>query len=146
MNTAWQQNLIELFRGAPIANFFGMTLSYDEQGHAHFNLPYNPNLDHAGKGIHGGVMATLLDNAGWFAVAAKKEGVLVVTSEFKVHLLYPVKESELRAEGWVVKSGKRISVAEMRVSASDGELVAIGTGTYVTIEGVSMWEIGSNAP
>lgn len=114
-----------------------MTLSYDKQGHAHFKLPYNPNLDHAGKGIHGGAMATLLDNAGWFAVAAQKEGVLVVTSEFKVHLLYPVRESELHAEGWVVKSGKRISVAEMRVSASDGELVAIGTGTYVTMEGVS---------
>ena len=52
---------------------------------------------------------------------------MVVTSEFKVHLLYPVKESELHAEGWVVKSGKRISVAEMRVSASDAKLVAIGT-------------------
>jgi len=146
MNTPWQQDLIELFRGVPIARYFGMILSYDEQGHAHLNLPYNPNLDHAGKGIHGGVMATLLDNAGWFAVAAKKEGVLVVTSEFTVHLLCPVKESELHAEGWVVKSGKRISVAEMRVSASDGELIAIGTGTYVTMEGVSMWEIGSNAP
>ena len=146
MKTAWQQELIELFRGAPIARFFGMTLSYDKQGHAHFILPYNPNLDHAGKGIHGGAIATLLDNAGWFAVAAQKEGVLVVTSEFKIHLLYPVRESELHAEGWVVKSGKRISIAEMRVSASDGELVAIGTGTYVTMEGVSMWEIGSNAP
>ncbi|MBA7466520.1 hypothetical protein ES707_01705 [subsurface metagenome] len=71
---------------------------------------------------------------------------MVATSEFKIHLLYPVRERELHAEGWVVKSGKRISIAEMRVSASDGELVAIGMGTYVTIEGVSMWEIGSNAP
>ena len=146
MNTAWQQYLIELSRGVPIAKYFGMTLSYDEQGHAHIDLPYNPNLDHAGKGIHGGVMATLLDYAGWCAVAAKKEGILVVTSEFTVHLLYPVKESELHAEGWVVKSGTRISVAEMRVSASDGELAAIGTGTYITMEGVSIWEIGSNAP
>lgn len=143
MNTAWQQELIELFRGAPIARFFGMTLSYDEQGHAHFNLPYNPNLDHAMRGIHGGVIATLLDNAGWFAVAAQNEGVWVATSEFKIHLLYPVKESELHAEGWVLKSGKRVSVAEMRVSASNGKLVAIGTGTYVTLESVPLRE---NAP
>jgi len=136
MNTAWQQELIELFCGAPIARFFGMTLSYDKQGHAHLKLPYNPNLDHTMGGIHGGAIATLLDNAGWFAAAAQIEGVWIATSEFKVHLLYPVRESELHAEGWVVKSGKRISIAEMRVSASDGELVAIGTGTYVTIEGV----------
>lgn len=114
-----------------------MTLSYDKQGHAHLKLPYNPNLDHTMGGIHGGAIATLLDNAGWFAAAAQIEWVWVATSEFKIHLLYPVRESELHAEGWVVKSGKRISIAEMRVLASDGELVAIGTGTYVTIEGVS---------
>jgi len=136
MNTAWQQELIELFRGAPIARLFGMALSFDDQGHAYINLPYNPNLDHAAKGIHGGVIATMLDTAGWFAVAAHNEGIWIATSEFKIHLLNPVKESELHAEGWVIKSGKRISVAEIRVSASNGELIAIGTGTYVTIEGV----------
>jgi uncharacterized protein (TIGR00369 family) len=140
MNTAWQQNLIELFRAAPIARLFGMALSFDEQGHAHINLPYNPNLDHAAKGIHGGVIATMLDTAGWFAVAAHNEGIWIATSEFKIHLLNPVKESELHAEGWVIKSGKRISVAEIRVSASNGELIAIGTGTYVTVEGVPLGE------
>ena len=141
MNIAWQQELIELFRGVPIARFFGMSLSYDEQGHACIHLPYNPNLDHALKGIHGGAIATMLDNAGWFAVAAQNEGVWIATSEFKVHLLNPAKESKLHAEGWVVKSGRRISVAEMRVSSSNGELVAIGTGTYIPLDGVP---IGNN--
>lgn len=136
MSTAWQQELTRIFHSAPIAKFFGMTLSYDDQGHSHFRLPYNPNLDHAAKGIHGGVIATLLDNAGWFAVAAQKDGLLVTTSEFKTHLLRPANETELHAEGWVVKFGKRVSVAEMRVSTSDGELVAIGTGTYVTMENI----------
>ena len=69
-------------------------------------------------------------------MAAHNEGIWIVTGEFKVHLLSPAKESELNAEGWVVKSGKRISVAEIRVSVTNGELVAIGTGTYITIEGV----------
>ena len=136
MNIAWQQELIELFCRVPIAIFFGMSLSYDEQGHACIHLPYNPNLDHALKGIHGGAIATMLDNAGWFAVAAQNEGVWIATSEFKVHLLNPVKESKLHAEGWVVKSGRRISVAEMRVSSSNGELIAIGTGTYIPLDGV----------
>lgn len=141
MNIVWQQELIELFRGVPIARFFGMSLSYGEQGNALIHLPYNPNLDHALKGIHGGAIATMLDNAGWFAVAAQNEGVWIATSEFKVHLLNPVKESKLHAEGWVVKSGRRISVAEMRVSSSSGELIAIGTGTYIPLDGVP---IGKN--
>jgi len=136
MNIAWQQALIELFRGVPIARFFGMSLSYDERGHACIYLPYNPNLDHALKGIHGGAIATMLDNAGWFAVAAQNEGVWIATSEFKVHLLNPVKEIDLHAEGSVVKAGRRISVAEMRVSSSNGALVTIGTGTYIPLDGV----------
>jgi uncharacterized protein (TIGR00369 family) len=140
MSIVWQQELIELFRGVPIARYFGMSLSYGEQGNAFIHLPYNPNLDHALKGIHGGAIATMLDIAGWFAVAAENEGVWIATSEFKVHLLNPVKESELQAEGWIVKSGKRISVAEMRVSSSSGELVAIGTGTYIPLVGVPIGE------
>ena len=106
------------------------------QGHAHLNLPYNPNLDNILNGIQGGVIATLLDVAGWFAVAAQNEGVWTTTSELSIHFLHPAKECELHTEGWVVKSGKRISVAQMRVSGPNEELVAIGTGTYVVLETV----------
>lgn len=134
MATAWQQELIELFNEAPLTKSFGMTLSYDEQGCAHVILPYNPNLDHPMKGTHGGVIATMLDSAGWFAIASQNEGVWVTTSEFKVHLLNAARGSEIRAEGWVVKAGKRISVAEMRALTADGLLVAIGTGTFVVLK------------
>ena len=132
MTTVRQQELLSVFGLAPITRFFGMALSYDEQGHAHVNLPYNQNLDYPG-GIHGGVIATLLDTAGWFAAAAQSETGWVATSEFKIHLLNPAQESDLHAEGWVVKSGKRLSIGEMRVSSSNGELVAIGTGTFVIL-------------
>jgi len=109
-----------------------MTLWYDEQGHAHFSLPYNPNLDGTGV-VHGGAIATLLDNAGFFAVAAQHEGNGITTSQLNIHLLNRAKQSELHAEGWVVKLGRRSSVAEMRVSTSDGKLVAVGTGTYMAL-------------
>ena len=41
---------------APIAQTFGMTLSFDDDMRAVVDLPYNPGLDHALKGIHGGVI------------------------------------------------------------------------------------------
>jgi len=134
---SWQQTLIDLFREAPIAKLFGMTLSYDGQGVARVDLPYNPDLDHAMKGVHGGVLATLVDSAGWFAVAALNEGVWVATSEFKIHLLNPVSETGVYAEGRVVKSGKRVSVAEMWASDSSGKLVAIGTGTFIALRSLA---------
>ena len=132
MSTRRQQELLELFGTGRIPKFFGFTLSFDEQGHAHVNLPYNPNLDQP-CGIHGGIVATLLDTAGWFAVAAQSKTILVTTSEISIHFLNPAQECDLHAEGWVVKAGKRTLIGEMRVSKSDGEVVAIGTGTFVVL-------------
>jgi len=132
MSTKRQQELLELFNTGRIPKFFGFTLSFDEQGHAHVDLSYNPNLDQP-CGIHGGIMATLLDTAGWFAVAAQSKTILVTTSELSIHFLNPAQECDLHAEGWVVKAGKRTLIGEMRVSKSDGEVAAIGTGTFVVI-------------
>ncbi len=132
MSTRRQQELLELFSTGRIPKFFGFTLSFDEQGHAHVNLPYNPNLDQP-CGIHGGIVATLLDTAGWFAVVAQSKTILVTTSELSIHFLNPTQECALHAEGWVVKAGKRTLIGEMRVSKSDGEVVAIGTGTFVVL-------------
>ncbi len=132
MSSTRQRELLDLFGSGRRPVFFGMTLSFDERGHAHVDLPYNPNLDHP-YGIHGGVLATLLDTAGWFAVAAQSRSILLTTSELSTHFLNPALECDLHAEGWVVKTGKRISVAEMRVSKSNGDVIAIGTGTFVVI-------------
>ena len=132
MYTARQKELLELFSLGPIAKLFGTSLSFDAQGHAHVDLPYNQDLDQP-CGIHGGVIATILDTAGWFAVAAQSKTILLTTSEFKIHFLNPALECDLHAEGWAVKSGKRVSIAEMRVSKANGEIVAIGTGTFVVI-------------
>jgi uncharacterized protein (TIGR00369 family) len=132
MDAARQKELLEIFSHSRVQKLFGTTLSFDEDGHAHVDLPYNPNLDQP-FGIHGGVIATLLDTAGWFSVAAQSETVSVTTSEFKIHFLNPAIECHLHGEGWVVKAGKRIFIAEMRVSKSNKEVVAIGTGTFVIL-------------
>jgi len=136
MGTSWQQELVDLFNSAPITTTFGMSLSFDENQHAHVILPYNPSLDHPKKGIHGGVLATLLDTVGWYAVAVRHEGVWIATSEFKIHLLQAVRECEVHAEGWIVKDGKRLSIAEMKALDHNGAMIALGTGTFVVLDSI----------
>ncbi|MEW6662993.1 MAG: PaaI family thioesterase [Bacillota bacterium] len=132
--TAWQQELISLFRTSPVANYFGMTLEFGLTGNSLVSLPYNPNLNHAMGGVHGGVVATLLDCAGWFACAARHEGIWIATSEFKVNLLEPAVGRDLRAEGRLVRGGRRLDVAEMNVTDQEGKLYAVGLGTFVVRE------------
>ena len=54
---------------APIVRTFGMRLSFADQ-QAVVEMEYNPALDHAGSGVHGGVLMTMLDNAAGFTAAA----------------------------------------------------------------------------
>ena len=63
------QLLIEFFDLAPMKHTFGMVLSYDSDGNAHFEMPHQERFQHAMKDTHGGVIATLLDNAGWSSLA-----------------------------------------------------------------------------
>src|SRR5574340_387012 len=130
--------LLRLFQDkAPIARLFGMRLSFNEEGAAVVDLPYNPNLDHALGGIHGGVYATMLDTAGWFTVAATTDrSCWVATSEFSVHLLQPAQRTSLRCVGRIVKVGKRQAVAEMRLEDGEGRLVGHGVGTFVVLPNV----------
>lgn len=129
--------LVREFNAAPIARCFGMTLSYPEPGVARVDLPYNPDLDHALHGIHGGVIATLADIAGWFASAARHAGRWVATAEFRVHTLEHVERRALYGLGRVLRPGRTIDVCEMRIHDETGRLVALGTGTFVPQRGVA---------
>jgi len=129
--TEREKTLVREFNDAPIAKFFGMTLSYPERGGARVDLPYNPNLDHAMHGVHGGVIATLVDIAGWFASAARHEGRWVATAEFRVHLLEHVERLALWGEGRVVRPGRTLDVCEMKIFDETDRVVAIASGTFV---------------
>ena len=127
-----QAKLVELFHGAPIARSMGMRLSYDAEERAVFTMPYNPAYDHALQGVHGGVFATMLDNAGWFTVAAHFDSWLA-TVEFQVRLLEPVNGQDLWSRGEIVRMGKKLCVAKMEVRTTADTLVAIGSGTFMVI-------------
>ncbi len=135
-----KQELLKLFNEiAPIAKFFGMILSFDDLARAILDLPYNPKLNHSLGGIHGGVYATMLDNAGWFASAVTHEkSCWVATSEMSFHLFAPVAETNLKAIGTVIKSGKRQDVCEMRLYDGDNQLVAHVTGTFIILPSVPL--------
>lgn len=124
---------------APIARHFGMRLSYNDDGQAIVDLPYNPSLDHALDGIHGGVYATMLDTAGWFtAAAAHDESCWLATAEMSVHFLAPAAHTSLQAIGRLIKHGRRQDVAEMHLYDSQNRLVGHATGTFVVLPGVPL--------
>ncbi|TNF70660.1 MAG: PaaI family thioesterase [Acidobacteria bacterium] len=125
-----RQKIIELTHSAPIIASLGSRLSYNETGEAVWDMPYHPGFDHALEGVHGGVFATLLDNAGWFTVAPHYD-TWIATVEFQVRLLEHVQKRDLQAVGHLIKLGKRLATTRMEVlTADDGKIVAMGSGTF----------------
>jgi len=133
-----RKRLMDMFNdGAPIAGTFGMSLAFDDQNRAVVTLPYNPGLDHAQRGVHGGVYMTMLDTAAWFASAlTHEEECWIATSEMSVHFLKPSACTTLKAVASVMKSGKRQDVVEGVVYDEWGNEVGHGVGTFMILPGV----------
>ena len=86
--------------------------------------------------VHGGVIATLVDTATfWSAFMRLPEDDGLVNIDLKLNYLKAVEKGLLRAEGRAIRSGKSLSYAESRVLDADGELIAHGTSTLMTLTG-----------
>jgi uncharacterized protein (TIGR00369 family) len=86
--------------------------------------------------IHGGYTAALLDSCMACAVHSTLEaGYSYATLEIKINYVRAITSDtgEVRAEGKVIHSGKRIATAEGRLIDSTGKLYAHGTTTCLIL-------------
>ncbi|MDQ3910722.1 MAG: PaaI family thioesterase [Actinomycetota bacterium] len=83
--------------------------------------------------LHGGVYASLIDNAMGLSVLALV-GVRTATIQMNVHFLGTVGEGRITCESEVVHRTRRTATAEAKVHDADGNLVAIGTGAFRVFE------------
>ena len=108
---------------------FGMDLSYNENDAAVFTMNFDKNFTHAFGSLHGGVISTLIDNAGWFS-ASPNYDTWINTIDLQVQFLKPVSEGIVTSVGEVVKLGKSIAFTNMKVFNHHSELIAKGSGTF----------------
>lgn len=124
-----QSQLVQLYERSAIKHTLGTRLSYEQQT-AVVVLPYKPDYDNAMGTTHGGVLATLLDTAGWFA-AAQHYDTWISTADLHVRLLESPSHTMLRATGELLRQGRRLAVSQMAVYDAQGRLVATGSGSYM---------------
>ena len=86
---------------------------------------------------HAGLTFAIGDSAaGYAALSLLEEAAEVMTAEMKINLMAPAAGERLIAEGWVVRSGRRLVVVQARVLAETGAdrvEVAILQGTMVPV-------------
>ncbi|MBI5439993.1 MAG: PaaI family thioesterase [Deltaproteobacteria bacterium] len=130
-----KQELQRLFTArVHIAQTMGMRLDFDDEDRPVVTMPYDPRFNQAAGGIHGGVYATLLDTAAWFAAALNHgDSGWIATSELTIHYLKPAAETDLTAVGRLIKGGRRQDIAESHLYDVRGELVGHAIGTFMLL-------------
>jgi len=119
-------------KGEPIASFLKMKLLDLSPGYAKVALKVTPEHQNFNGLTFGGIVMAVADQA--FAYAVNSVSRPNIASQFNIHFIAAAKAGdELIAEGRVVKSGKRVSIAEMAVTDQEGKLIAKATGTTIPV-------------
>lgn len=135
-NQAYIQALQELVRQAPYPSLIGLRLEAIDFDSARIALELDERHLQPFGIVHGGVLATLIDTATfWAAFMRLPEDVGLVNIDLKLNYLQPVQAGRLAAAGRCVRPGRTISYAEAHVTGEDGALLAHGTSTLMALPG-----------
>ena len=109
----------------------GFALDAVEHGRAVLSVELNEQLLQLQGIMHGGAIASLIDTAVAGAIASISEpGDRFTTVEMKVNYLSPIKEGKVIADARLIKTGRRVIVADCDVSNCQGKLAAKALVTY----------------
>jgi uncharacterized protein (TIGR00369 family) len=99
-------------------------------------LPFVADLTRQAEGdqVHGGPIASVIDTAGTFAVAAMV-GHGVPTMNLRIDYLRPAVASDLVATATVRRQGRTTAVCDIDLRDDQDRLVAVGRGTWSTAAG-----------
>lgn len=126
--------LDELVRSAPYHQWLGVRLKALSENEVELLLPWreefvsNPRIRYT----HGGILATLIDLAADYAIAAKL-GRGVPTVDLRIDYHKAAMPGPLVARASVIKIGGTLATAEARVFDDKDALIASGRGVYLTM-------------
>jgi uncharacterized protein (TIGR00369 family) len=120
----------------PFNKHLGMRCIEVDHGHVRIEIPFREELvgDPLRPALHGGVISTMADTAGGAAVWSTLEDprARVSTIDLRVDYLRPGKLETLVAEANVVRVGRHVGVADVRLfhPSAPSETVATGKAVF----------------
>ena len=144
MNPAYLQQLYQLVNESPFPSHLPMRIVEVAAESARVELDIAEcHLQPFGI-VHGGVIATLIDTATfWAGFGTIPEDAGLVNVDLKLNYLQTVTRGRLTALGRAIRTGRTISYCEAEVRSDDGNLIAHGTSTLMVLPGKGL-QMGIN--
>lgn len=133
-----EDDVAAMLAESPFHRVLGLRLASTdaEAGVLELEMPFKAEVERApGSGqYHGGVIASLIDIAGDFALIWAL-GFGVPTVNFRTDYLRPAFDTALCARARIRRIGRSVGVVDIDVLDDESRLVAVGRGCYGTREG-----------
>lgn len=134
LNPDYVEAIKRLVNTSPYFSLISMEIKDLEPGHTRLEVTLEEKHLHPFAMVHGGVFASLVDAAAYWALYAEvDEGKWLTTVEMKLNLLAPARAGKLVAEGRTIKLGRTLGLGEARVEDEEGKLLAYGVGTFMIV-------------
>jgi uncharacterized protein (TIGR00369 family) len=128
-----RERFMQLLQLPRYHQFLGLECVAAEEDSVKLRLPFREDFlaDEAGTYVHGGVIASLIDVAGDFALITSF-GRGLPTVDLRVDYLRPALKEDLIATAIVVKKGRSLSLCDIVVENDAGKKIAVGRALYST--------------
>lgn len=142
---AFTEMIHTAMQGVPFSRWLGLTLTRitDDRVHAHLEMRDEFVGNPARNILHGGIISAILDTVGGFAALLgvftqdRNEAEIdqispwLSTIDMRTDYLRPGIGKSFTAEAYPLRVGNRLVVTRMELHSDTGNLIAVGTGTYV---------------
>lgn len=132
-----EEHLMDLARysdeAVPFSGHVGLKVEKVEPGKAVLHIDVEDHHLNGNGTLHGGVYTTLIDNSMGISVLSKV-GLRAATIQMDARFLGPVSGGRVTCRAEVLHRTRRMATAQGKVYDEEGNLVAMGTGTFRVFE------------
>jgi uncharacterized protein (TIGR00369 family) len=134
LNPDYVEEIKRVVNDSPYFSLISMEVRDLEPGYTRLEVIIGEKHFHPFGMVHGGVFASLVDAAAYWALYTEvEEGKWMTTVEMKLNFLAPARAGKLVAEGRRIKLGRTLGLGEARVEDGEGKLLAYGIGTFMIV-------------
>lgn len=135
INPAYIEAVKREVNECPYFRLLTISLENFEWGQCRIELSLSEKHLQPYRFVHGGVFASLIDAAAFWAVHTQiDDGLEMTTAELNVNYLKPATKGRMIGIGRSIKVGKMLCLGEASIEDEEGTLLAHGTATLVIME------------
>ncbi|MGW8378144.1 PaaI family thioesterase [Streptomyces sp. ODS28] len=124
------EKLVRCCMNCKISRTLGSEITIEKAGLARVAMPFHSELTQNADFLHAALLFEVGDTAGFMAANSLEETYSVLTVDYHINLIRPVRGEGIYAIGEVVTAGKTLYVTRSNIYTDSGKLAAAGQGTY----------------